>query len=64
LPAATGTRVSIRPLLERGATTMKARAVAQAAAPPTHPLNCDPPFTLDPQGHKIWIDECFRRRSP
>jgi serine/threonine protein kinase len=25
---------------------------------------CDPPYALDEQGHKIWKEECFRKRSP
>jgi serine/threonine-protein kinase len=27
-------------------------------------LDCDPPYSLDAQGHKIWKDECFRKPAP
>jgi len=29
------------------------------AAPPPHPKNCDPPYTLDSNGHKLWKPECI-----
>ena len=54
------------------------RAAAERAAPAkarpspslaTRPIavpdpECDPPYALDDQGHKIWKEECFRKRSP
>ena len=33
-------------------------AGAQAAVDPT--ISCDPPYSLGPDGHKIWKRECFR----
>jgi serine/threonine protein kinase len=48
------------------AVTVKARP---SPAPATRPSSapdpeCDPPYALDDQGHKIWKEECFRKRSP
>jgi len=43
-------------------------AIARPQSPPPHvhaaataapPKNCDPPFTLDAHGHKIWKPECM-----
>jgi hypothetical protein len=40
------------------------------APPPTAPQgkglspNCDPPFTLDDQGHKHFKPECYLKKAP
>lgn len=35
-------------------------AKARKPAPPPRPQNCDPPYSLDPEGHKIWKKQCLR----
>jgi len=35
-------------------------AVPTATATTTVVKNCDPPYTLDPQGHKMWKRECMQ----
>ena len=61
------------PALRRSAAAASAPAQAMAHAPPAaHPaavpparpaaeIDCDPPYSLDDQGHKHWKDECFRK---
>ena len=53
---------------ETATATVTATAVhtAHVHAPPPHPTathapqkNCDPPYTLDEKGHKIWKPECM-----
>lgn len=54
------------------ATAAERAAPAKARPSPslaTRPIavpdpECDPPYALDDQGHKIWKEECFRKRSP
>jgi serine/threonine-protein kinase len=42
------------------AQTAAAKSAAQASArPPSPSPNCDPPYTLDDQGHKKFKPECF-----
>lgn len=53
----------------RPAAPQVARPVAPQPAPvtPSRPsveLDCDPPYSLDDQGHKHWKDECFRKQVP
>jgi len=36
-----------------------APADADASAPP-EPSSCDPPYSLGPDGHKVWKRECFK----
>jgi serine/threonine protein kinase len=31
------------------------------APPPSRAVDCDPPYSLDAQGHKIWKEACFRK---
>jgi serine/threonine protein kinase len=31
------------------------------APPPTRAVDCEPPYSLDAQGHKIWKEACFRK---
>jgi hypothetical protein len=33
---------------------------SSASAMPPPPLSCDPPYSLGPDGHKVWKRECFR----
>jgi serine/threonine-protein kinase len=43
----------------------KAPAAPTSVKPaPAAALNCDPPYSLDGLGHKIWKDECFRKPPP
>ena len=54
----------------QAATPAAVRAPAPNAAPapaprrtvsPARPVDCEPPYSLDAQGHKIWKEACFRK---
>jgi serine/threonine-protein kinase len=50
---------------ERAAAAKARPSPSLAARPvPVPDPECDPPYALDEQGHKIWKEECFRKRSP
>ena len=38
-----------------------AAPILRRAPPPTRAVDCDPPYSLDAQGHKIWKEACFRK---
>jgi serine/threonine-protein kinase len=40
------------------------RPTPAPTARPTSEVDCDPPYSLDDQGHKHWKDECFRKQGP
>jgi eukaryotic-like serine/threonine-protein kinase len=55
------TRPPVGGLVDRQAT---GRAKAPVAAPPPSAVpDCEPPYSLDARGHKIWKDACFRKRD-
>lgn len=39
------------------------RSSSAPAKPATVAADCDPPFSLDAQGHKHWKDACFRKQG-
>ncbi len=47
---------------EHGATAPRPRPRAPERVTPP-PDDCDPPFSLDAQGHKRWKAECFRKKA-
>ena len=52
---------------EAGEASTGTRTVKSVPAPVKRAvvtLDCDPPYSLDAQGHKIWKDECFRKQAP
>jgi serine/threonine protein kinase len=59
--SAAATTVAAKPAAHATHTTHAAHTAHTAAPAPTaaHPKNCDPPYTLDDKGHKIWKPECM-----
>ena len=43
----------------RGVAALPAPATAQKTRPAASSSNCDPPYTVDNQGHKVFKPECF-----
>jgi len=59
--SAVATRPPVRGTVDRQAP---GKAKAPVAAPPlSADPDCDPPYSLDARGHKIWKDACFRKRD-
>jgi eukaryotic-like serine/threonine-protein kinase len=60
------TRPPVRAVVDRQATGKAKAPVAAApvaAAPLSADPDCEPPYSLDARGHKIWKDACFRKRD-
>jgi hypothetical protein len=49
------------PIRSPAANAAPLAAPAMRRAAPPRALDCDPPYSLDPQGHKIWKEACFRK---
>ena len=66
-PTAPSTRMMSPAAMPAAPLTVHAPVPRPAPVAPARPsagIDCDPPYSLDDQGHKHWKDECFRKQVP
>jgi serine/threonine-protein kinase len=61
--ASAAAALAVAPTAAHGPAEAPRAQPVRPAAPPKRAaaVECDPPYSLDAQGHKHWKDECFRK---